>query len=183
MATFGLEGHGVACLVDRLLRRRDGGRRLEGDAHHDRLAVGDAALHPTRPIGDRVRAAIGSQFERIVVRTTSETCAGKAAADLEAFRSGQRDHRLGEISVDLVEDRFAQAGRHVADDAFDDAAERIAVLAGALDGFDHACRVHRRGAAGRARFDILERDRGRIDQGVDVVHLTDPRQHFDAGGL
>ena len=50
----------------------------------------------------------------------------------------QAEHRLGEVGLELVEDRLAQARRARADDAFEHAADGITAGAGLLDEGDHA---------------------------------------------
>ena len=56
-----------------------------------------------------------------------EQRAGEAAADLEALRRRQGQHGLGEVGLELVEDRLAQPGGHAAHDALDHAADGIAL--------------------------------------------------------
>ena len=57
VATAGLELGGFAGDGDGLLRLRDGGGGLEGDAEDDVLAVGDAALDAAAAVGRGANAA------------------------------------------------------------------------------------------------------------------------------
>ena len=47
-------------------------------------------------------------LERIVVLRAFHRRGGEAGADLETFRRRQAEHRLGQIGLELVEDRFAR---------------------------------------------------------------------------
>ena len=87
-----------------------------------------------------------------------EERAGEAAADLEALGGGQREHRLGEVGVELVEHRLAQPGRHAARHRLDDAAERVAVL----PGLSMSAIISLRGAGVRAADDVRARRRARV---------------------
>ena len=155
VAALGLEGHRLAAAVDGLLRLADRRRRLEGDAEDDVLAVADAALHAAGAVGHRAHAAaLGG--ERIVVLDAGQRRAGEAAADLEALRRRQRHHGARQVGFELVEHRLAEARRHAAADALDDAAERIAGAARLVDARDH----RRRGVGVRTAHDVrLDRRR------------------------
>ena len=82
-------------------------------------------------------------------------------------------------SIELVEDRFAEAGRNVAGDRFDDTTERIAVATCLLDRCGHPGGRVRVGAAGGIGFDLCKVDGGSVDGGVDVSDLIDPSEHLN----
>ncbi|CAB4937855.1 unannotated protein [freshwater metagenome] len=85
--------------------------------------------------------------------------------------------------MEAIEDRFAEAHWTVAYDALDHSAERVTIAAGIFDRSDHEGGGRRIGAARRARLNIGERHRGRIDCRVDVMYLAHPGEHLDAGDL
>ena len=73
----------------------------------------------------------------IVVRAAACRGHGEAGAVLEGHHRRQRQQRLGQVGLELVEDRLAQARRHADRHQFADAADRILVLAHFLDQRDH----------------------------------------------
>ena len=160
----------------------DGGRRLEGDAQQDRLAVRDAALHAARAVARGARPASLAGHERIVVLASGEARAGEAAADLEALRGRQREHALREIGLELVEHRLAESRRHAPRQARHDAAEGVAAPPRGVDALLHARRGLGVGAAHGVRLDLGQGDGVGVDLGVDVVHLRHPREHLDPTG-
>ena len=109
------------------------------------------------------RPPVGAGYERVVVLPAGQPRAGEADADLEALAGGQRHHRLGQVGLELVEHRLAEPGGHAADDALDDAAERVAVASRACSmALDH--RARRASGSGQrvgVRLDLGERDRRR----------------------
>ena len=90
---------------------------------------------PERLVAVRTPPAFGTKAS-LCSEPFSER-AGKAAADLEALGRGKRKHRLGQVGLEAVEDRLAEARRDAADAAVDDAADRVALGADLLDPFDH----------------------------------------------
>ena len=56
---------------------------------------------------------------------TAQAGSGKPRTDLKAFGRRQRQHRLGEHRVELVEHRFAPASREIPADTADHTADRI----------------------------------------------------------
>ena len=114
----------------------------------------------------------------------AEEGAAEAAANFKTLRGGQRQHRLGEIGFEAVEDRFAEADRQAPHAAFDDAADRVAFAAHRLDAFDHGgggCGI--RAAHGR-RLDRFEggeihRCRGRH---YNIVNARDVGAYLDRPG-
>jgi len=106
VAALGLEHAGRAVVGGRGLRLADGGRRLEGDGEEDVGAVGDAALDAAGVVGgggERGGRAGGRGDERVVVRAACHAAPAEAAADLEAFRRWDRQHRVRQHRFQLVE--------------------------------------------------------------------------------
>ena len=66
-------------------------------------------MPPERLVVVRTSAAVAC--ERVVVFAAGQQGAGEARADLEALGGGQAQHGLGEVGLELVEDRFAEARR------------------------------------------------------------------------
>ena len=98
-------------------------RRHEGDAEKDRLAVGDPSLDAAGAVGPCANLA-SLAGEGIVVLRALEPRAGKSRSDLEAASRRKREHRLHEISIQLVENRLAPAGRRAVNYALDHADRR-----------------------------------------------------------
>ncbi len=129
--------------------------------------------------GDRPPA--GPRFEGVVVRQPGQSGAGETAADLEPLGGREGDHGLGEVGVELVEDRLAQPRRDVAGDEGDHATQRVAVASSPLDRSRHGLGRPGVRAAGGVGFDHVERDRVGIEVGVDGVDRTHPGQNLDPG--
>lgn len=68
-------------------------------------------------------------------------------AELDALDRGDAEHRLADIRLEFVEDRFAETRRHAARPHFDHAAERVETAARLFDALDHQRRHARVGAA------------------------------------
>ena len=194
MTALGRKGDGIAIEIDRLLGQTDGGRRLERHRKEHRLAVGDAALHPAAVVGGRFQAAVDGH-EGIVVNRALEPGAGKPRTDLEPFGGGYREHGLGQLGLELVEDRLTPAGRHLAAHAGDHAADTVLGLLGpGHQGFHfggggrvraaHPVAVH------RLPGDLVDVDRRRrnvadgADPGddLDAIDLVEHLFHHGAGG-
>ena len=165
-------GHGLLFAGDRAggFERNPGG---------DVLAVADAALDATAVVGRGADASVVADHERIIVGEAAEASAGETTADLDTLRRRKRHECACENSIELVEDRFAEAGRNVAGDRLDDTAERIAVAAGLLDRCGYPGGGVRVGAAGRIGFNLRKVDGGSVDGGVDVSDLIDPSEHLN----
>jgi hypothetical protein len=141
-----LEDDGLAVAGHGVLRLEDGGDGLEGDGEAEGLAVGDAALDAATVVGGRGDlTGVRVDGEGVVVLGAAQAGAGEAVADLEAAAGGQAHHGLGERGGELVEDRGAPAGRDLAGDAADDAADGVALAAGVVDRGDHRGRGGWRG--------------------------------------
>ena len=110
VAATGSQRDRIVVSVDCLLGRRDSGGGLETHSDHDVLAIADATLHPAGAVGSRAGAPVGARGERVVVLPARHGHTREARADLEALGCGQRQRGLGQIGLQLVENRLAQAG-------------------------------------------------------------------------
>eukprot|EP00166_Cyanidium_caldarium_P003315 ctg_323.g136 len=188
VSTLAAQGGLFAGAGDRVLFAADGGGGLEGDAQHDRLAVGDTALDAAGPVGGGAGAAVGASVERVVVLVAGEQGARKAGADLERLAGRQRHQRLGQVRFEFVEHRRAPAGGHVACHALHHPADAVARLANLIDERDHLLGHSRIRAAYHVRLHVgrghrlgVHRGRGHILDRPDVGHNLHPRvplQHF-----
>ena len=111
MASLDGELHRLTGAVDRLLRLADRGGRLDGNTEYNGRAVTDAAERTAGVIGRFCDAAV-RQDKRIVVGAASRGGSGKAVADLKAFDAADREHRLGEICVQLIKHGITDACGH-----------------------------------------------------------------------
>ena len=154
------------------LRSQHGRGGLEGHAKHNFLAVADAALRAATAVGRGADAPI-ARLKKVVVLAAPLQRTGEAAADLEAFGRGQREHRLGEVGLEAVEDGLAQPRRHAAHATLDDAADGVALAAHGLDALDHFLgrRPVRAAHCGRLDFGQRGESSQRLRRRHDVVHL------------
>jgi len=171
----GLAGDG-----DGLLRFGNRSGRFESDAEEDMFAVADAALDAAGAVGEGLHASF-LDHEGVVVFASGEARPGKAAANFKSLCRGQAHHGLGQIGFQFVKDRLAQRMRNSTDDAFDRAADAVALGADFLDAVDHFLRGGGIGAAHRGRIDIGGRYRFGINLGIDVVDRTDIGDDFEFG--
>ena len=179
MAALTLEFGILTIDGDGFLTAHDGGGGLEGDPENDGFPIGNATLHAAGTVGRGANPAI-DHAEGVVVLAAGEQRAREARADLEALGGGNREHRLGEVGFELVEDRLAEAGRAVADDTFDHPAHRVSFAADGFDMVDH--RPDHRGIAGAddVGFDGVGGDGLGIDLGVEMLDGFHPSQNLDA---
>ena len=105
--------------------------------------------------------------------------AAKAGANLEPFAGGQAEHRLGEVGLEPVEDRFAPANRHAAGHSEEHTAHAVARLAGAIDKANHFLSRRFVRATDDVGFDLFERKFVGVNLGRNFLHLLDAREHFD----
>lgn len=146
--------------IHRVIRHRrlglaDRRRGLESHPEINVRAVGDTALDATRIIGlgrqPRSHRAVlllaeaghggfdcGRGGEGIIVDGARDGTATEAAAYVEAFGCGDREHCVCEHGFQLVEDGFAQPDGAVADDAGDGAADAVFLVAVVGDFVGHA---------------------------------------------
>jgi hypothetical protein len=174
VAAFALEFGVFAGGGDGFLRGHDGGGGLEGDAEEDVFAVGNAALDAAGAVGGGADLAVLHAEGSLCSRPVSSV--PETGADLEALGGGDGEHGLGEVGFQLVEDRLAEAGRAVADDALDDAADRVAVGADRLDALDHRLDHRGIGGADDVGFDVGGETVAGIDGGLrSWIGLTQAR--------
>ncbi|SUS07599.1 hypothetical protein DF3PB_470010 [uncultured Defluviicoccus sp.] len=178
MAAAGLELGARAGMIDRLLRLHDRRRGLEGGAENQLLAVGDAPLHAAGAVRGGAHAPAGGHESVIVFRSLQQR-AGEAAADLEALGRGQREHGLGQVRLQPVEDRLAQARGQAAHAALDDPADGIALGAHLLDALDHELRGGGVRTTHGVGLDLLERRENHGGRRHDIVDLGDESTHLD----
>ena len=119
--------------VERLHQRR---QRLHGSAHDDRLPVRDSRLEPA----GIVRSPDETRVDLVVRLRSAHACEREAVAHFDAL-DGLDSHQCeGESrveSVGLLRVR-TEAGRAAFGDDLDDAAERVAILAGRIRCLPHA---------------------------------------------
>ncbi len=99
----------------------------------DILAVGDTTLNSTAPVGICAQGTILPANEGVVVLAAGDFGSAEARADLEAFGSGDGEHGVAELGLDLVEDGFTETGGDTADDASDGTTDGILSLFGTED--------------------------------------------------
>ena len=98
------------------------------------------------------------------------------------FDAGSDITRARQIGLELVEHRLAEAGRHVAADALDDAAERVAGAPRLVDARDHRRRgARRRGSARCSPRPSASVTRRRVDRRPRwCARLLHVGEHLDA---
>lgn len=129
-------------IARRRLRLPDRGRRLERNGEVDVAPVADAALNAAavvrlggerRPRRAGIEAGGGRRNGRggdegVVVYAARYSAAAEAGTDLEAFGRGDGEHGVREQRFELVEARFSEPWRNVADDARYSAADAVLSL-------------------------------------------------------
>ena len=124
---------------------RCGRRIVEGGLKATRKTIGipvemPPSTPPARFVSVATRPPPGD--EAVVVLAAEEFGPGEPRADLEALARVDREHRLREVALELVEDGFPEADRDAEQGALDDPADGIAGVPGAPDE-----RRHPRGGA------------------------------------
>lgn len=124
------------CLADR-------SSGLERDAEVDRRAVGDTTLDTTRVVGLGSEAGRAGLFalkddEGVVVDGAGDLAAAETGANLEALGCGDAEHRVAELSFQLVKAGLAETDGHVADHACYGSTDAVVVVAELFDDFGHA---------------------------------------------
>eukprot|EP00308_Calcidiscus_leptoporus_P011758 CAMPEP_0119373668 /NCGR_PEP_ID=MMETSP1334-20130426/26897_1 /TAXON_ID=127549 /ORGANISM="Calcidiscus leptoporus, Strain RCC1130" /LENGTH=769 /DNA_ID=CAMNT_0007391513 /DNA_START=37 /DNA_END=2343 /DNA_ORIENTATION=- len=138
VAPLRLERHLIAFEGGRVLRLPDGGHRLDRHLEVDGRACRDAAQRAARvvgargerrrvPLGERVAGGV-ARHEGVVVRRAAHRGAREAGAELEAFRRGEREHRVRELRLEAVKDRLAKRRRNTDAHARHAAADRVLLL-------------------------------------------------------
>ena len=126
----------LAVVGDALGGSRECGGGLESDSEVDIFAVRDAALYAARVVGECSCATL-LRDNRVVGLRAAHGCGGKACAVLKSLGGVDAEHGFTQIGMELVEYRFAPAGRYAPDDAGDDAANAVALGLYGLDDLFH----------------------------------------------
>mmetsp|Transcript_59902 Transcript_59902/g.154764 ORF Transcript_59902/g.154764 Transcript_59902/m.154764 type:complete len:349 (+) Transcript_59902:583-1629(+) len=92
--------------------------------------------------------AIAAGHEQVVVGRTEHATGIEALSDLEALGRGQRHHALGQLRLQLVEARLAEANRHTCDHASADTARAVLLPPQLVDAGRHLGRRRGVGAPG-----------------------------------
>eukprot|EP00211_Chloroparvula_japonica_P007847 CAMPEP_0119139824 /NCGR_PEP_ID=MMETSP1310-20130426/28187_1 /TAXON_ID=464262 /ORGANISM="Genus nov. species nov., Strain RCC2339" /LENGTH=309 /DNA_ID=CAMNT_0007131147 /DNA_START=31 /DNA_END=955 /DNA_ORIENTATION=+ len=172
----------LARAVHRALLHGDGAGGLEGHADDDVLPVGDAALDAPRAVGPRPHLP-SAHVELVVVLAAQHPGALKAAADLEAFARRERHHRPGQVGLELVEHRGAQAPRAAPHDAGHPPAAALPPVPHVVDGGDHPLRRRLVRAPHDVGLDVGHGHGGGVHLALHVLHGAHPAEHLRAAHL
>lgn len=172
MAALGLQDTLLQIVGSGVLGLADSRRGLEGDAEVDRGTVGDTTLDTTGVVGLGGEALVIRDDEGVVVDGAGHLAAAEARANLEALGGGDAQHRVGQLSLQLIEARLAQTDGHVADHAGHGTTDAVLRIAELLDDLGHACgglglgaadggeAVYRRAVDGLEELQVLRVGRG-----------------------
>ena len=152
---------GLALQVDRAARAADRAGRLDRERDGDVLAGRDAAEDAAGVVGEKA-----GRRQLVAVRRAALLDRLEAGADLDALDRVDPHHRVGDVGVELVVERLAEADRHAARDDVDARAAAVAVLAQLVHVGLEAGDVARVGGEERVVRHVLhalERDRDRAD--------------------
>jgi len=130
-------------------------------------------------VGRRAHPA-GPHDERVVVLRAAHAGCGEARSELDTTAGGDAEHRLGQIGVQLVEDRVAQSCRDAADRHDDPAAHGVPFGAHRLDPLGDGRRRPGIGAEDGARIHVGFGDGVRIDLRFDRFHRPDAGHYLDS---
>lgn len=139
MTTLSLKNAFLQAVRGGVLGLPDCRGRLEGDAEVDRGTVGNTTLDTARVVGLGGETPVGRDNEGVIVDRAGHLAAAEAGANLEALGGGDAQHSVGQLRLQLVEARLAQADGHVADDAGHGSANAVLCVAELLDHLGHAC--------------------------------------------
>src|SRR5690606_3763674 len=109
VAAEGLHLHRLTADVDRTPRLADARGGLDRDGYRQVLAAGDPAEHAAGVVADE---AVGRQF--VAMNAALLRHAREAGADLHALDRVDAHHRVGDVGVELVEERSAETHRDAA---------------------------------------------------------------------
>ncbi|KAI1696472.1 hypothetical protein Ddc_20385 [Ditylenchus destructor] len=123
VAPLGDHVHRVAVHIDRTARRGDARRRLERQVRHNRLAGGNT---PKMPPALLLRKPSGSARRGVRCRAGTHR---QSRANFHAFHRVDAHQRMGQFSVEAVEDRFARPGFHAFGDHGDLGTDGVLVAA------------------------------------------------------
>jgi hypothetical protein len=118
--------------VHRRLRRRDRAGRLDGEAHDHVLSRGNPAEHAAGVVGEETDG-IALHAHGVVVLLARHGGGGEAVADFHPLDRRDRQHRLGDVGIQAIEGRCAEAGGHPGRHHLDDAPGRRCGLAHAIE--------------------------------------------------
>lgn len=142
MTTLSLEGTLLEAVGGGSLGLADGGRGLESDAEVNGSAVGDTTLDTTGVVslsGEALSTVGGGDgSEGVIVDGSRDLTAAEAGADFETLCSGDTEHGVAELSLELVEARLAETDGDVADYTGDCSTDAIVVVPEFLDHLGHA---------------------------------------------
>mmetsp|Transcript_6445 Transcript_6445/g.26503 ORF Transcript_6445/g.26503 Transcript_6445/m.26503 type:complete len:304 (+) Transcript_6445:1709-2620(+) len=124
VAAEGLDNHRLAGTVDAGLGAADRAGGLDRDLGHQVLPGRDAAEHAA---GVVARKALGRQLIAMLAAFLRDR--REARADLDALDRVDAHQRIGDVGIELVEQRRAQADRHAGGLHTDARTDRIAGLA------------------------------------------------------
>src|SRR5471032_2518598 len=125
---LGAQLHLVAEAVDAAHRRQDRAGGLHGEPADDVLAGRDAAQDAAGVVAEEGRRAVPHPH-LVGIVLAAHGGGGKAVADLHALDGIDAHQRLGEIGVELVVDRIAEANRNAGGHDLDHRTARAAALA------------------------------------------------------
>lgn len=80
---------------------------------------------------------VAVHVEGVVVLGAFEGGSSESGADFKSLGGGDGEHGFGEFGFEAVEDGFTESEGAAADNAFDDAADRVSFRADFLDAGDH----------------------------------------------
>lgn len=152
--------------------------RLKRDAKINFLSITDAALHSAGVVRRRANFS-AAHLKWIVMLRAPHPGGRKTRTDFETFCCRYAQHRFSQICLELIENRLANSRRNAASDAFNDAANRVALAANVLDERDHLFRRRGIRAANNILLDVCSFHRGTINFRSDFVNLRDVGDNFE----
>ena len=171
--------------VHRLLGLVNAGGGLHRGAHHQRHAVGDAAVHAAVVVGGGYHPAV-LYGHRIVGHAAPQPGHAEARAELHALHGGNAEQQVGQLAFHAVEEGLARARRQAGDRRFQHAAHAVALTGGGPDGLLHlfagGLAQHRQAGAGVQRSQLCVQLLFLQSKGL-VLHARDARRvggHPDA---
>ena len=99
---------------------RDRRGRLKGDPKVNLFAIADPTLHTARIVGCCANFP-AAHFKWIIVLGTAHARGPKPGTDLESFGCRQTHHRLRQVRLELIKNRFAEPGWNPANNTFNHA--------------------------------------------------------------
>src|SRR5262249_53568888 len=118
VAAVGCDLDLVALAVDGTHRLEDRTGRLYREAHDDVLSSRDAAMNAAGVVRQEFDRAV-AHAHLVTVFLAAQRHRVEPGADLDALDGVDRHHRAGEVAIELVVDRLAEAGGDAARDHLD----------------------------------------------------------------